>query len=229
MNIVVKETNEKVFRGVWIPSEIWHNHDLTWMEKCLWAEIGSLGDEKNPCYASNAYLAKMFNSTESSISNMVSKLRSLNMIKDISYDGRYRKIVAVVPTQTSSESEVRLHPEVKSDSTAGLNIDTSIVTKELNKQVNETDRSTPTPTLYKKPKRKLSAPPDEEFISKLKQIHGNIDVDTQLRKMDAWLLSHPDRVRSRAFITNWLNRCTEFKEGYLPNGDIDWSKVKPNE
>lgn len=229
MNTADKETNEKVFRGVWIPSEIWHNNNITWMEKCLWAEIGSLGNEKNPCYASNAYLAKMFNSTESSISNMISKLRSLKMIKDISYDGRYRKIVAVVPAQTSSESEVRLHPEVKSDSTTGLNIDTSIVTKELTKQVSETDEPAPAPTQRKRAKRKTSAPPDDEFIEKLKQIHGNIDVDKQLRKMDAWLLANPDREKSRAFITNWLNRCTEFKQGYLPNGDIDWANVKPNE
>jgi hypothetical protein len=77
------------------------------MEKCLWAEISSLGTEEKPCFASNGYLAKMFHSTESSISNMISKLRSLKMIKQISYDGRSRKILAVLPSGTSSTSEVR--------------------------------------------------------------------------------------------------------------------------
>jgi hypothetical protein len=125
----MSEKNEKVFRGVWIPAEIWEAHILSWMEKCLWAEISSLGTEEKPCFASNAFLAKKFNSTESSISNMISRLRSLNMVKQVSYDGRSRKMVAILPNQTSPTSEVRVHPQVKSDSTHGCNIDTSEVTK----------------------------------------------------------------------------------------------------
>lgn len=116
---------EKQFKGVWIPVEIWEAEGLSWMEKCLWAEISSLGTEDKPCYASNAYLAEMFNSSEASIANMISKLRSLNMIKNIAYDGRHRKIVAIIPSQTSPTNEVRLNPQVKSDLTHRLTIDTS--------------------------------------------------------------------------------------------------------
>ena len=123
------ETNDKVFRGVWIPVEVWEAHSLSWMEKCLWAEISSLGTEEKPCFASNAYLAKIFNSTESSISNMISKLKSLGMIRHLSYDGRNRKIIAILPSGTSPTGEVRLHSQVKSDSTAGCSIDTKRVSK----------------------------------------------------------------------------------------------------
>lgn len=83
-----------------------------------------------------------------------------------------------------------------------------------------------------KPERKKQVeqkPVDDEFIAKIKQIHGNIDVDRQLKKMDCWLAANPSKKKTRRFVSGWLNRCTEFKEGYLPNGDIDWSKVKPNE
>jgi hypothetical protein len=133
MNLEQTEVNEKVFKGVWIPAEIWNDHRLSWMEKCLWAEISFLGTKEKPCFASNAYLAKMFNSTESSISNMISKMRSFEMIKQVSYDGRYRKILAVIPKETSPTDEVRLNPQVKSDSTHRLNIDTSKDTKRVTK------------------------------------------------------------------------------------------------
>ncbi len=122
----MSEQNEKVFRGVWVPAEIWETHTLSWMEKCLWAEISSLGTEEKPCFASNAYLAAKFNSTESS---MISKLKSLKMVKQVSYDGRSRKMVAILPKETSPTSEVRVHPQVKSDSTHGCNIDTSVDAK----------------------------------------------------------------------------------------------------
>jgi hypothetical protein len=132
----MNEKNERIFRGVWVPVEIWESQSLSWMEKCLWAEISSLGTEEKPCFASNGYLAKMFHSTESSISNMISKLRSLKMIKQISYDGRNRKILAVLPNMTSSTGEVRVHSQVKSDSTHKCNQTQSVDELRLNPQVN---------------------------------------------------------------------------------------------
>lgn len=125
----MSEKNEKVFRGVWIPAEIWETHTLSWMEKCLWAEISSLGTEEKPCFASNGFLAAKFNSTESSISNMISRLKSMGMIKHLSYDGRSRKMIAILPKETSPTSEVRVNPQVKSDFTRECNRDTSRVTK----------------------------------------------------------------------------------------------------
>lgn len=125
----MSEKNEKVFRGVWIPAEIWETHTLSWMEKCLWAEISSLGTEEKPCFASNGFLAAKFNSTESSISNMISRLKSMGMIKHLSYDGRSRKMIAILSKETSPTSEVRVNPQVKSDFTRECNRDTSRVTK----------------------------------------------------------------------------------------------------
>jgi hypothetical protein len=88
----------------------------------------------------------------------------------------------------------------------------------------------------KKPMRETSVNryPNDEFIARLKGIHPNIDIDTELRKMDAWLLSHPKRQKTRAFITTWINRCATPKPPKdetprLPNGEIDWAKVKPRD
>jgi hypothetical protein len=40
------------FKGVWIPKDVWLDHNLTWMEKLLLVEIDSLDAEKG-CFASN--------------------------------------------------------------------------------------------------------------------------------------------------------------------------------
>ncbi len=57
----------------------------------------------------------------------------------------------------------------------------------------------------KKPLRPLS---DEDFIKSLKtkEVYRGIDIDRELDKMDAWLLVHPGRQKTRRFIINWLNK-----------------------
>jgi hypothetical protein len=261
----MSEKNEKVFRGVWVPAEIWETHTLSWMEKSLWAEISSLGTEEKPCFASNAYLAAKFNSTESSISNMISKLKSLGMVKQVSYDGRSRKMVAILPKETSPTSEVRVHPQVKSDSTHRLNIDTSVgasvdtspivpfndelpLSQGASAQPTESDDSCSRPPQHGKANKvrgSRKSPPtkkpvllaDDAYFAKLAEIYPHLDMEKESKAMDAWLLSRPHRPKSQAFAANWINRAAErYAEKNnkdntprLPNGEIDWANVKPNE
>ena len=51
-------------------------------------------------------------------------------------------------------------------------------------------------------------PTDIEFITSLKNnvAYKHIDVDTELAKMDAWLLVHKGRQKTRKFIVAWLNK-----------------------
>ena len=49
------------FKGVWIPKDVWLDHNLSWMEKLLLVEIDSLDAEKG-CFASNGYFGEFFNS-----------------------------------------------------------------------------------------------------------------------------------------------------------------------
>lgn len=50
---------------------------------------------------------------------------------------------------------------------------------------------------------------DESFISELRLIYLNIDIDAQIQKMKAWLLTPKGRGKklTRQFVVNWLNRC----------------------
>ena len=71
---------------------------------------------------------------------------------------------------------------------------------------------------------------DDLFIAKLKEANPQIDFDTELRKMDNWLLAHAGRQKTRAFVTNWINRCVDKKPQPTNQSfeEIDWSTVKPN-
>jgi len=64
---------ERNFKGIWIPKEIWLSKDLTVMEKLLFVEINSL-DNKEGCFAGNAYFAEFFNLSKTRISLIIKGL-----------------------------------------------------------------------------------------------------------------------------------------------------------
>ena len=60
----------------------------------------------------------------------------------------------------------------------------------------------------KKKKEKQREETDEEWLTSLKAnpLFSGVDFLEEFRKMDVWLLSHPERKKTRRFITSWLGR-----------------------
>lgn len=83
------ETNNRDFKGVWIPKEIWLDKRLNALEKVIFAEIDSLCDDAG-CYASNEYLAEFCQCSSSKVSGAISKLKQLGYVYEKSFDGRQR-------------------------------------------------------------------------------------------------------------------------------------------
>lgn len=83
----LKENRE--FRGIWIPKEIWFDDNLDAIEKCILVEIDSL-DNENHCVASNNYFAHFIGCSESKVSKSISKLIDLGYVKQVHFDGRIR-------------------------------------------------------------------------------------------------------------------------------------------
>ena len=233
----MNEVNPKVFKGVWIPEEIWTLDALTWMEKCLWAEISFLGTTEKPCFASNAYLAKVFKSSESSISNMISRLKYYKMIKYVGSDGRFRKMVAVVPEEKpvkiqrkpSRMSEGSLHAGVNPDITHECNRVTKgeqskeltpiVPFHRLQEGIEETSAEASgssrncseisSQNKSREKKQRVTKLADQAFLDNLRANNPRVDFDTELRKMDNWLLAHQGRQRTKPFVTNWINRVVD--------------------
>lgn len=78
------------FKGVWIPKEIWLDKNLNALDKCIFVEVDSLDNEEQGCFASNEYLAKFCQCSETKVSNAISKLIKLGYLFVKSFDGRQR-------------------------------------------------------------------------------------------------------------------------------------------
>jgi hypothetical protein len=78
------------FKGVWIPKEIWLNTDLSIIEKVLLVEIDSLDNSDRGCFASNEYLAKFVQLSESRVAHIISDLKKREYIVVVFTDGRNR-------------------------------------------------------------------------------------------------------------------------------------------
>lgn len=66
-------SNERSFKGIWIPKEIWLDKNLTLQEKVFLVEITSL-DNDDGCFASNAYFSEFFGLTKQRVSQVINGL-----------------------------------------------------------------------------------------------------------------------------------------------------------
>lgn len=120
------DENNRSFKGIWIPKEIWLDERLTALDKIILAEIDSLDNDEG-CKASNEYLAKFCDCTASKVSKSIAKLKEYELIKEISFDGRQRKLqsrLAKNARQTSKKSKADY--QKKQGSPYNNNIDNNI-------------------------------------------------------------------------------------------------------
>lgn len=99
---------ERVFRGVWIPAELWLHPELSPTEMKLAAEIHSLDKPDNGCFASNDYFKEFLKlKSVQHVSGIISKLITLKLVYIESFDGRTRVLrsnikVGYVSTDTAT-------------------------------------------------------------------------------------------------------------------------------
>jgi hypothetical protein len=121
------------FKGVWIPKEIWLNTDLSIIEKVLLVEIDSLDNSERGCFASNEYLASFVQLSEGRVANIISDLKKRGYIIQLFFDGRNRGL----RTQISESS---FNENVKADLTKKGKQTTQ--KREHNNTTNKTDNNT---------------------------------------------------------------------------------------
>jgi len=121
------------FKGVWIPKDIWLNTDLSIIEKVLLVEIDSLDNSDRGCFASNEYLAKFVQLSEGRVANIISDLKKRKFIIQVFFDGRNRGL-------RISKSESSFNENVKPDLTkTGKQTSRK---REHNNTVNKTENNT---------------------------------------------------------------------------------------
>lgn len=65
---------ERAFKGIWIPAEVWLDQNLTLAEKAIFADIDSYCNRYQECYLGNKHFAKLLGITENRISRLISSL-----------------------------------------------------------------------------------------------------------------------------------------------------------
>ena len=121
------------FKGVWIPKEIWLNTDLSIIEKVLLVEIDSLDNSDRGCFASNEYLASFVQLSEGRVANIIVDLKKRGFIIQLFFDGRNRGLRTHI-------SESSFNENVKADLTKTIKQPTR--KREHNNTVNKTDNNT---------------------------------------------------------------------------------------
>lgn len=80
------------FKGVWIPKEVWLDTRLNALDKVILMEIDSLDQGENGCYASNEHLATFCQCSKTKVSTAVSKLIECGYLYIQNFDGRKREL-----------------------------------------------------------------------------------------------------------------------------------------
>lgn len=93
---------QRDFKGIWIPKELYLNKELAWSEKILLIEIDSLDAEEH-CFASNEYFAKFLGVSERRIQQSINKLKQLGLVEQVYYDGRKRGLKSNISTKLSTK------------------------------------------------------------------------------------------------------------------------------
>lgn len=130
---------ERDFKGVWIPKNVWFDNRLNALDKIILMEIDSLDTEENGCYAGNEYLAKFCQCSERKITESISKLIELNYIYLESFNGRIRVLRSTLSngakqTSKNCEAEKQKNLPIKIDDNTNIdNKEISIInnTKEM--------------------------------------------------------------------------------------------------
>ncbi len=72
---------ERPFKGVWIPAEIWLNENLSLQEKAVLAEIDSFCSRYESCYASNEHFAKFIGVSTRRIRDILKSLEDKHLLE----------------------------------------------------------------------------------------------------------------------------------------------------
>ena len=155
---------ERDFKGIWIPAEVWLDDRLGALDKMILAEIDSLDNGIDGCWASNDYLARFCQCSPRKVSDSVSNLIKCGYIVVKSFDGRNRVLRSCMAKDASESSK-----NCESDT---QNLRESILIENTNR---DTDSAKPTSG-----SRKCAVKTDAETL--IMEYTGNEELRQTLRE-----------------------------------------------
>ena len=146
-----KEKNpQQLFPGFWIPIEIWKIEGITTLEAMLLSMIDYLHcKQAGGCFASNAFLAEKLKVKENTIKKALVKLRHMDLVENLSFEGRRRimrakihEYLAVKVDLNPSLRLIKTRPSKKVDKNPPFKSE-SLPTQQLNQSIPKVDKNPP--------------------------------------------------------------------------------------
>ena len=95
----------RLFKGIWIPAEIWLDDRLNIAEKALIAEIESLSTDNGACVETNKYFAEFARADERTIQRYLSHLIAIDLIEVTNGAKRRIRVKRDRPTEEPPKQE----------------------------------------------------------------------------------------------------------------------------
>lgn len=193
-----------------IPLKLMHDKSIDWGAKVLYGNICGLCESRGYCWAGNERLAEHHGTTTRSIRRWLRELKDAGYITVEITPGRSRRImIAEVGTRVSTGEDARVL-----ETPAPLIIDSTeyIAPRRKEKQQPQPTEAVSYEDLPQSERRatfkdgKLTIPP--QLMALARRRFPAIDIPSEVKKMELWLLDHPDaRNLGRRFL-GWIGRAT---------------------
>lgn len=195
------------FKGVWIPKEVWLDTRLNALDKVILMEIDSLDQGEKGCYASNEHLANFCQCSKTKVSTAISKLIECGYLYIQNFDGRKRELKSRLSNferQNIKNCNADIQNLKESNTYSNTNNNTNSKLKESNKENNNTPKA--------EKKERFKAPTVEEVQEYCTERGNNIDAQHFIDYYSArgWMLGKNHIKDWKACIRTW-ERNDSFK------------------
>lgn len=192
-----KNMNEnRDFKGVWIPKEVWLDTRLNALEKVILTEIDSLDNGEKGCYASNEHLAEFCQCSKTKVSTAIKKLIDCGYIYVQNFDGRKRELKSRLSNfERQNDKKCKAEYQILKESNIDNNTNNNTVSNNIG------DNNTP----KAEKKERFKAPTVEEVQEYCTERGNNIDAQHFIDYYSArgWMLGKNHIKDWKACIRTW--------------------------
>lgn len=195
---------ERQFKGIWIPKEIWLATELTIQEKVVLVEIDSLETEDKGCYASNKYFSNFFQLTTQRVSQIIKQLE----------DKKYIKIKYITKNKQIIERQLRIqkppYPEVSNILDRGIKYSLGGYQENF-KENNINKNNINKKEIYKEKEYFKNEELNKIFIEfleirkKLKAVNSDRAINSLLKKLDNYDDDTKYKMIEQSIVSSWKN------------------------
>jgi hypothetical protein len=205
-----QEEQNRDFKGIWIPKEVWLSDDLTMQEKLFFVEIDSL-DNEDGCFATNEYFAKFFGISKTRVSKVINSLvKKGYIISKLTYKEGTKQIDKRVLNKSSRGYETKVQGPIEQKFKDNNTVNNTINNKDNKGASNEAPSKSSSKFLK-----------SEILKNELELKFPSLSILEEIEKMTDWLKANGKRKKDyAAFARTWCRNAEKYqKENNKRNGN----------